>query len=279
MNAADTGFVLVSAMLVMLMVPALALFYGGLVASRNVLSTTMHSFVLLGVGALLWPLVGYTLAFGPDMHGLIGGFEHLFLRGVGMEPAEGSSIPALAFMAFQCMFAALTPALISGAYAERIHFQAMLLFSTASFAQIDFGIIRYQPEVDFGFSAGAGNWKSDRINIQTVHGVQIDEYLFAGVGTGIDYHYDAEMTFMPLFLNFKGFLPVWEKVSPFVSLDMGYGVCLSENGESGFTISPAIGVKLFNHFKFQFGYNSQKMSSKGVSINMGAVQFKVGYFF
>lgn len=130
MNAADTGFVLVSAMLVMLMVPALALFYGGLVASRNVLSTTMHSFVLLGVGALLWPLVGYTLAFGPDMHGLIGGFEHLFLRGVGMEPAEGSSIPALAFMAFQCMFAALTPALISGAYAERIHFQAMLLFST-----------------------------------------------------------------------------------------------------------------------------------------------------
>lgn len=156
---------------------------------------------------------------------------------------------------------------------------SMLLFSTASFAQIDFGIIRYQPEVDFGFSAGAGNWKSDRINIQTVHGVQIDEYLFAGVGTGIDYHYDAEMTFMPLFLNFKGFLPVWEKVSPFVSLDMGYGVCLSENGESGFTISPAIGVKLFNHFKFQFGYNSQKMSSKGVSINMGAVQFKVGYFF
>ena len=141
---------------------------------------------------------------------------------------------------------------------------SMLLFSTTSFAQIDFGVIRYQPEVDFGFSAGAGNWQSDRINIQTVHGVQIDEYLFAGVGTG---------------LNFKGFLPVWEKVSPFVSLDMGYGICLSENGESGFTISPAIGVKLFNHFKFQFGYNSQKMSSKGVSVNMGAVQFKVGYFF
>lgn len=129
MNAADTGFVLVSAMLVMLMVPALALFYGGLVASRNVLSTTMHSFVLLGVGALLWPLFGYTLAFGGDIHGLIGGFEHLFLRGVGMEPLDGGSIPALAFMAFQCMFAALTPALISGAYAERIHFQAMLVFS------------------------------------------------------------------------------------------------------------------------------------------------------
>ncbi|WP_367119402.1 ammonium transporter, partial [uncultured Mailhella sp.] len=130
MNAADTGFVLVSAMLVMLMVPALALFYGGLVASRNVLSTTMHSFVLLGVGALLWPLVGYTLAFGPDIHGLIGGLENIMLFGVGKEPLEGGSIPALAFMAFQCMFAALTPALISGAYAERIHFQAMLLFST-----------------------------------------------------------------------------------------------------------------------------------------------------
>ena len=129
MNAADTGFVLVSAMLVMLMVPALALFYGGLVASRNVLSTTMHSFVLLGVGALLWPLVGYTLAFGPDVHGLIGGLENIMLFGIGKEPLSGGSIPALAFMAFQCMFAALTPALISGAYAERIHFQAMLLFS------------------------------------------------------------------------------------------------------------------------------------------------------
>lgn len=130
MNAADTGFVLVSTMLVMLMVPALALFYGGLVASRNVLSTTMHSFVLLGVSALLWPLVGYTLAFGPDIHGLIGGFENIMLFGVGKEPLNGGSIPALAFMAFQCMFAALTPALISGAYAERIHFQAMLIFST-----------------------------------------------------------------------------------------------------------------------------------------------------
>ena len=130
MNAADTGFVLVCTMLVMLMVPALALFYGGLVTSRNVLSTTMHSFVLLGVGAFVWPAIGYTLAFGPDIDGLIGGFNHLFLRGVGMTPAEGSTIPALAFMAFQGMFAALTPALISGAYAERIHFQAMLVFST-----------------------------------------------------------------------------------------------------------------------------------------------------
>ncbi len=130
MNAADTGFVLISAMLVMLMVPALALFYGGLVASRNVLSTTMHSFVLLGVGALLWPLIGYTLAFGPDIHGLIGGLENIMLAGVGKEPLNGGSIPALAFMAFQCMFAALTPALISGAYAERMHFQAMLVFST-----------------------------------------------------------------------------------------------------------------------------------------------------
>lgn len=129
MNAADTGFVLVSAMLVMLMVPALALFYGGLVASRNVLSTTMHSFVLLGVSALVWPIIGYTLAFGPDIHGLIGGFKHFMLFGVGKEPLDGGSIPALAFMAFQCMFAALTPALISGAYAERIHFQGMLFFS------------------------------------------------------------------------------------------------------------------------------------------------------
>jgi Amt family ammonium transporter len=129
-SAVDTAFIIVCSMLVMLMTPALALFYGGLVRSRNVLSTTMHSFSMLGVVSILWAALGFTLAFGPDTGGLIGDFSGLFLNGVGVEPSPfAETIPAVLFAAFQCMFAVLTVALVSGAYAERIHFSAMLLFS------------------------------------------------------------------------------------------------------------------------------------------------------
>ncbi len=136
MEAADTGFMIICSALVMLMVPALALFYGGLVQARNVLSTTMHSFVLLGLCGILWAIFGYSLAFGTDHGGVIGGFSHLFLQGVGLTPREGERIPHLQFMIFQGMFAALTPALISGAYAERIKFKAMVLFSAIWMALI-----------------------------------------------------------------------------------------------------------------------------------------------
>ena len=130
MDAADTGFMIICTGLVMLMTPGLALFYGGLVRARNVLSTTMHSFTMMGIVPVLWFVVGYSLAFGPDVGGLIGDFSHVFLRGVGVESAEAAeTIPHLLFMLFQCMFAVLTLALISGAYAERIRFPAMLLFS------------------------------------------------------------------------------------------------------------------------------------------------------
>ena len=131
MNAADTAFILVSAALVMFMTPGLALFYGGLTRNKNVLGTIMHSFALLGVVSVLWVLVGYTLAFGPDHGGIIGGLDYLFLAGVGMEgngPVD--NIPHLAFMAFQMMFAVITPALISGAYAERIKFGSFVVFSS-----------------------------------------------------------------------------------------------------------------------------------------------------
>ena len=130
MSAVDCTFITICAMLVMLMTPALALFYGGLVRSRNVLSTTMHSFSLLGLIPVLWVLAGYSLAFGPDVGGVIGNVSHVLLRGVGLEPSPyAETIPGVLFMAFQCMFAVLTVALVSGAYAERIHFPAMLLFS------------------------------------------------------------------------------------------------------------------------------------------------------
>ena len=131
MNAADTVFVLMSAALVMLMTPGLALFYGGMVRSKNVLGTLMHSFIILAVITLEWVLWGYSMAFGPDIGGIVGGLDWFGLRTVGMDPSPdyGSTVPHLAFMIFQCMFAVITPALITGAFAERMKFSAFLLFA------------------------------------------------------------------------------------------------------------------------------------------------------
>ncbi len=131
-DPADTAWVLIASVLVLAMiVPGLALFYGGLVRSKNVLGTIMHSFVILCVVSLLWILFGYSLAFGPDKWGLIGGLEWAGLRDVGLSPhpVYGPTIPHQAFMIFQMMFAAITPALITGAFAERMKFSALLLFS------------------------------------------------------------------------------------------------------------------------------------------------------
>lgn len=130
-NTGDTAWMLVSTALVMFMTPGLALFYGGLVRNKNVLSTIMHSFIMLGIGALVWVLVGYTLAFGPDKFGLIGDLSMIGLKGVGMAPQEGSTIPHILFMAFHMMFAVITPALISGAFAERMKFSAFVAFMVA----------------------------------------------------------------------------------------------------------------------------------------------------
>ena len=131
MNAGDTVFVLISAALVMLMTPGLALFYGGMVRSKNVLGTLMQSFFILGIISVEWVLWGYTMSFGPDHGGIIGGLTMLGLNGVGAAPSPdyGSTIPQLAFMIFQCMFAVITPALITGAFAERMKFGALILFT------------------------------------------------------------------------------------------------------------------------------------------------------
>jgi len=130
MDTGDTGFIMISTALVFLMTPGLALFYGGMVRKKNVLSTLMHSWVIIGIMSLQWILVGYTLAFGPDLHGLIGGLDWLGLNGVGMvpNPDYAATIPAIVFMAFQMMFAVITPALISGSIAERMNFPAFIVF-------------------------------------------------------------------------------------------------------------------------------------------------------
>ncbi len=131
MNSGDTAFVLVSAALVMLMTPGLALFYGGMVRGKNVLGTIMQSFIILGIISVEWALWGYSMAFGPDHGGIVGGLEWFGLKGVGLEPSAdyGTTIPHAAFMIFQCMFAVITPALITGAFAERMKFSAFLLFT------------------------------------------------------------------------------------------------------------------------------------------------------
>jgi Amt family ammonium transporter len=129
-NSGDTAFVLVSAALVMLMTPGLALFYGGMVRRKNALATIMQSFICLGLVSVVWVLYGYSLAFGPDRGGFIGGLEWFGLHGVGAEPYGdySTTIPHQAFMVFQMMFAIITPALITGAFAERMNFKAYVVF-------------------------------------------------------------------------------------------------------------------------------------------------------
>ena len=140
MNSGDTAWVLISAALVFIMTPAVALFYGGMVRSKNVLSTIMQSMFILGMISVEFILVGYTLAFGADVNGLIGDLSKVGLSSVGYNLLEGGTIPELAFVAFQCMFAALTPALITGAFAERMKFKgfALLMLLWAIFRVVAF---------------------------------------------------------------------------------------------------------------------------------------------
>ena len=133
MNAGDTAWLLMATALVMVMLPGLAFFYGGLVRRKNVLSTIMHSFFGLAIVSVVWVLWGFTLAFGPDVNGLglIGGLDFLGFSNVGLQPnpAYSATIPFVLFGAFQLMFAAITPALITGAFAERKRFAAFVIFT------------------------------------------------------------------------------------------------------------------------------------------------------
>ena len=131
-SAGDNAWMLTSAALVLLMTgPGLALFYGGLVRRKNVLSTMMHSFIMMALITVIWSLVGYSLVFSEGTP-FIGGLKYAFLNGVGKEPNAdyAATIPQGTFMIYQLMFAVITPALISGAYAERMKFSAMALFTT-----------------------------------------------------------------------------------------------------------------------------------------------------
>lgn len=127
-DTGDTAWVLVSAALVFIMTPGLAFFYGGMVRSKNVLSTIMHSFFIVAMISVEWVLIGYAMTFGSDIGGFIGSLDKIGLTGVGLQVMENGTIPELAFVAFQCMFAIITPALITGAFAERMKFGAFVVF-------------------------------------------------------------------------------------------------------------------------------------------------------
>jgi ammonium transporter, Amt family len=130
-NSGDTAWLLVSAALVMLMTPGLAFFYGGMVGRKNILFTLMTSFIMLGVGGIIWSLWGYSLAFGPDVGGFVGNLSFIGLHNVGELPSAiyATTAPQVVYMVFQSMFAVITVALITGAVVDRIKFNSLLLFA------------------------------------------------------------------------------------------------------------------------------------------------------
>lgn len=130
-NTGDTAWMLIATALVMLMTPAVGFFYGGMVRRKNVVSILKQSFVIFAIVSLQWVLIGYSLVFGKDIYGIIGGLNYFGLRGVGFDPNPmyANTIPQLAYMMFQAMFAIITPALIIGAVAERISFKTLIIFT------------------------------------------------------------------------------------------------------------------------------------------------------
>ena len=152
MNSADTAFILAAAGLVLLMTPGLALFYGGMVRGKNVLGTIMQSLFLIALISLEWVYVGYSMSFGPDVGGFIGDLSWFALSGVTTAPSPdyATTIPQTVFMIYQCMFAVITPALITGALAERVRFVPFLVFSVL------WSILVYNPVCHWVW--GKGGW-------------------------------------------------------------------------------------------------------------------------
>nr|WP_312579767.1 ammonium transporter [Sedimentibacter sp.] len=132
-NSGDTAFIIICAALVCLMTPGLAFFYGGLVSRKNVLTIMMQSYISMGIVTIIWFTIGFSLAFGPDVGGFIGSLKYAFLNGVGLTPNPdyGATIPFITFFSYQQMFAIITPALITGAFADRVSFKSYLIFLVA----------------------------------------------------------------------------------------------------------------------------------------------------
>ncbi|MBU0484009.1 MAG: ammonium transporter [Proteobacteria bacterium] len=156
MNTGDTAFILAAAGLVLLMTPGLALFYGGMVRSKNVLGTILQSFIMISLISIEWVYIGYSMSFGPDVSGLTGDLSWFALNSVTSAPSAdyATTIPQTVFMIYQCMFAIITPALITGAFAERVRFAPFLVFS------VFWAILVYNPVCHWIW--GSGGWLAAR---------------------------------------------------------------------------------------------------------------------
>lgn len=172
-DSGDTAWILVSTALVMLMTPGLALFYGGMVRGKNVLGTIMQSFVAIAIISVQWILVGYSLAFGPDIHGVIGSLDWIGLNGVGVEPNPdyAPTVPHIAFMMYQAMFAVITPALITGAFAERMKFSAFFVFTLL------WSTLVYDPVAHWVW--GTGGWLKEMGALDFAGGIVV--HLISGI--------------------------------------------------------------------------------------------------
>jgi len=226
-SAGDNAWMLVSAALVLLMTgPGLALFYGGLVRKKNILGTMMQSFAMMGIVTVLWALVGYSLAFG---HGtsFIGGFEHVFLRGVGLTPNPdyAATIPEQTYMIYQLMFAIITPALITGAFAERMKFSSMAVFLSL------WSLLVYSPMAHMVWGVGGF------LNSASGHFPSLD---FAG-GTVVHITSGVSALVTCLYLGKRLGYPR-EKMAPHSMVLSFIGACLLWVGWFGFNAGSALGA-------------------------------------
>ncbi len=226
-SSGDNAWVLVSAALVLLMTgPGLTLFYGGLVRRKNILGTMMQSFAMMGVITILWAVCGYSLAFG---HGnaFIGGFDHLFLRGVSLSPNPNyaPTIPEQTFMVYQLMFAIITPALITGAFAERVKFSAVAVFLSLWF------LIVYCPMAHMIWGVGG------LLNFNTA-GVQFPVLDFAG-GTVVHITSGISALVCALYLGKRAGYPE-ANMAPHSMVLSFIGACLLWVGWFGFNAGSAL---------------------------------------
>src|ERR1022692_3644223 len=227
-SSADNAWMLMSAALVLLMTgPGLALFYGGLVRKKNVLSTMMQSFAMMAVISVLWAILLYSLCFASG-NSFIGGFGHVFLRGVGAQPNPDYSptIPHQTFMIYQLMFAIITPALISGAFAERMKFSAMVLFMTL------WSFVVYFPMAHMVWGKGG--------LLNASLGGQFPAFDFAG-GTVVHITSGVSALVCALYLGKRKGYPA-EPIKPHSMVLSVIGACLLWVGWFGFNAGSALGA-------------------------------------
>ena len=227
-TSGDNAWMLASCALVLMMTgPGLALFYGGLVRKKNVLGTMMQSFILMAVATLMWAIVGYSLSFS-EGNPFIGGFSYLFLEGVGAAPNSdyGATVPHLTYMVFQLMFAIITPALISGAFAERMKFNAMLLFTML------WSLFIYYPMAHMVWGKGGF--------LNAFLGGKVPTFDFAG-GTVVHITSGVSALVCALYLGKRAGYP-GEPMRPHSLVLSFIGACLLWVGWFGFNAGSAVGA-------------------------------------